>query len=76
MHDITSLHRPPTLFRPEKTLWESSDLIEFGPLPIVCMPRQQDGEWKIEESRLTDAVSTQNRSRPVPIIGEDSRTGD
>jgi hypothetical protein len=40
------------------------------------MPRQQDGEWKIEENRLTDVVSTQNRSRPVPIIGEDSRTGD
>ena len=51
-------------------------LIEFGGLSIVYMPRRQDGEWKIEESRPTDAVLTQNRSRPVPITGEDSRTGD
>jgi hypothetical protein len=40
------------------------------------MPGSRIAQWKIKESRLTDAVLTRNRSRPAPIIGEYSRTGD
>jgi hypothetical protein len=42
--NIRSWRRPAALFGLEKTLWDSSDLIEFGPLLVACMPRQQDGE--------------------------------